>query len=747
MDSKQPGLTGSSPGPVVSMMDSDQLDLREMLDTLLEGRWLALGVASVVIMLGVAYQWLATPIYRADAVVQVENRTSAALPGLDELSIALGSGFVKSLAEIEIIRSRSVLGRVVSDLVLDIKAAPRRFPLIGAAFARTYKQGEVGSKWPGSGYAWGGERIVVGRLSVPKRLESRRLILEAGESGAYKLYEPEGEILLEGEVGKAAETQLPEDGIIAIFVRELVANSGTQFTVTKLPFDAVVQSLSARLQVNERGRQTGILEVALEGFSRLETMEIVNGVTNSYLRQNVEYQTEQASRMLAFLDQRLPELKEQLDTAETAVREHKSTTGSAIDISAEGQEMLGRVTDVEKQISELELQRSELRQRFTEQHPLFLTSNQKLSQLKQARSSLETQFKSLPATELQFIRLIRDVKVANELYIQLLNKAQELKVAKSGTIGNARVLDLAVLPMRPVRPNKMMVLGLSLVFGVIAGVAVVFLRKSIRRALDNPESVESKLGLPVYATIPHSPKEALVDKVPLPTGVPHLLCRAAPQDSAVESLRSLRTSLQFAQLESRNNIVAIHGPTPNIGKSFVASNLAFLMADIGKRVLLIDADMRKGHLHGLLGTARAPGLADLIAGQCKLTDITHPFDEGRVNFLASGTLPPNPAELLVHGNFMAFLNDVSKHYDFVVIDTPPTLNLADSISIGKLSGANFMVIRGGMSTLQDLQIACSRMQQSDIQVSGIIFNDLSVGTSRYRYGGYYAYRYDQTEKA
>jgi tyrosine-protein kinase Etk/Wzc len=730
-----------------NLLEGDEIDLRELWDTLLEGRWLALAVAGAVLLAGAAYAWLATPIYRADAIVQVEER-KAAIPGLDELSSALGGGNAKSLAEIEIIRSRTVVGRVVSDLGLDITAKPRRFPLLGAAIARRYERGEITSAWPGfRRFAWGGEYIEVGRLTVPAKQEGKRLILEAGQNGTYRLHDEHGQLLLQGQVGQPAEASLQGGQPVSLYVRALVAAPGTEFVLIKHPFNAVVAQLQKELKVSERGKQTGILQIALEGPKPQETVDIVNGVVNAYLRQNVERQSEEASHMLAFLDQQLPELKKQLDAAEAALREYKSRTGAAVDISAEGQEMLSRATDIEKQISELELQRSELRQRFTEQHPLFVALNQKLNQVRQARSALEGQFKNLPETELQSIRLVRNVKVANELYVALLNRAQELKVAKAGTIGNARALDPAVLPDKPEKPKKLLVLTLSLVLGVFAGAAAVFLRKSMSRTLDSPDRIESQLGLPVYATIPHSRTQvtlaALLQQKKAKSGELPILCRTAPQDPAVESLRSLRTSLQFALLEAGNNIVAIHGPTPEIGKSFVASNLAFLMGDIGKRVLLIDADLRKGHIHNLVGVERAPGLADVISGQCALQDAVHPFEDGRVSFLATGTLPPNPAELLVHGNFVALLGQASSQYDFVVIDTPPTLNLADSISVGKLAGTNFMVVRGGHNTLQDVQIACRRMQQSDIAISGVIFNDLSIATSRYRYGGYYAYQYSQ----
>jgi tyrosine-protein kinase Etk/Wzc len=726
-----------------TVFDRDELDLRDLLDTLLEARWLVGGVAVAVLVLGAIYASLTTPIYRADALIQVEKKAST-IPGLDDLSRALTGSDALSIAEIEILRSRSVISRVVQDLGLDISAEPRRFPLLGAALARRHAPGQPAGAWFGlRRYAWGGERIVVGRLAVPAELEGEPLTVVAGDAGRYRLLAANDQPLVEGEVGKAAKAETPA-GAVEIFVREMAANPGTHFIVVKRPTDVVVQGLQERLRVSERTRQSGILVVSLEGASRRQVTDIVNGVVNSYLRQNVERRSEEASRMLAFLDQQLPDLKEQLDTAESALREYKAGREAPVDISVQGQELLNRTTDIERQISELELQRSELRQRFTEQHPSMVALSQKLGQLRQERGVIEQQFKGLPDSELQSVRLLRSVSVANELYVQLLNKAQELKVARAGTVGNARVVDAAVLPRKPVRPTKPQVLLLSLVLGVVLGAAAAFARKSLIRTLDNPERIEADLGLSVYATIPHSDTEVSLSRSRRKSGVDaeaRLLCRSAAQEPAVESLRSLRTSLQFAMLQSRNNVVAIHGPTPAIGKSFVSSNLAFLLADIGKRVLLIDADMRKGHLHEALGVGRKPGFSDVIAGQLSLDEARHTFADGKVGLLTTGTLPPNPSELLTHANCAATIDAASRQYDVVILDTPPTLNLADCMLIGKLSGVNFMVVRGGQNTLKDLEIASKRLHQNGIRVDGVIFNDLSAATSRYRYGGYYAYQY------
>ncbi|MGH8506972.1 MAG: polysaccharide biosynthesis tyrosine autokinase [Stenotrophobium sp.] len=725
----------------LSAMAEDEIDLRQLLDSLLQHRRLGFIVAACVLVIGLFYLFVATPIFKADALVQIEQQ-QLPIPGLQDITQALGSSTnTQADAEIQVMLSRSVIVPVVQQLHLDIAAEPHRFPLIGDALARRGLGGLLSHV--GGHYAWDAERIDVSRLEVPASYHQAQdlpMILHAGRDGQYTLDDPDGKQILSGQVGQPAAATV-DGGQVAIFVRALQAAPGTEFTITSHRVDAVVQDLQKRLTIAEKGKQTGVIGLSLTGRDPAQITDILNGVTNSYIRQNVEMHSEQASKSLQFLDQQLPDLQLQLTTAEAALQAYKSKKGAAVDLSVAGKAILDQATAVETQISDLKLQRSELKLRFTDASPPIKAMQQQLDQLEATKAQIETQLKALPQTELETIRLTRDVQVANDLYVQLLNKAQEYKVAKAGTVGDARIVDTAVQPWRKDQPKTALVLAATLVLAIFAGIGAIFIKVALRRTLETPESIEAQLGLPVFATVPHSNIEAEIRRKVLSGGTSPLLCREVPHEPAVESLRSLRTSLQFALLEAKNNIVAIHGPTPSIGKSFVAANLAFLLSDTEKSVLLIDADMRKGHVHKSLSKPRSPGLSEVITGSSKLEAAVHEFDGGRLKFLATGKLPPNPAELLTHGNFQALLQQVSKAFDFVVIDTPPTLNLADSISIGKLAGVNFLVVRGGVSTLQDVQIAQRRMDQNGIRVDGIIFNDLSALASKYGYGGYYSYKY------
>ncbi len=725
--------------PVTAQQEQEEAaSLRHLLAIILESRWRISGIAAGFLAAGILYVILTPPIYKADSLVQVEQQNRV-IPGLDELKDALGGAETPSQAEIEILRSRTVIGRVVESQGLDVIAAPRRFPLLGAFVARQSERGERVSAWPGFGrFAWGGEYITLGRLSVPPQLEDTPLILRAGQNGTFVLEDEKGNLLAQGVVDKPV-VGTGDHEKATIFVRELVAAAGTEFILVKRPFDLVVADLQGQLKVSERGKQSGILIVALEGEDAGVTAAIVNGIVSSYLRQNVERRSEEASLMLAFLDKQLPSLKDQLETAEVELREHKSGKGSAVDISVAGQELLNRTTDIEKQISELELQRSELRMRYTDQHPILNATAQKLKQLGQVRAEISKQFETLPGTELESVRYLRNVSVSNELYLQLLNRSQELKVAKAGTVGNARILDPAIVPREPIHPRAILILVLSLVLGLVVGVLSVFVLQALRSTLHRQEEIEEQFGLTVYASIPESQEEARLAR----KKIPKLLSRVDTSDPAVEGLRSLRTSLQFALLETGKSVIAIHGATPSVGKSFVASNLAALLADEEGPVLMIDADLRKGHLHKRMGLPREPGLVESLSGVSCGLDAAREIEAGKLFLLTTGKLPPNPADVLKSPQFERLLAMAQERFRYVILDCPPLLNLADAMILARHATANFLIARAGMSTGYDLRVAAKRFRQNEVPLRGVIFNGFDPRQNAYYYGSkYYSYRYE-----
>ncbi len=711
--------------------DPDDSALRDWVALLSGSRWIVAGVTAACVAAAMAYVAVATPVFRADAVVQVEERARG-IAGLEELTAAFSSS-TPAETEIELIRSRALLSGVVERLGLDVVVTPRHFPVVGAAVARRSGASAPVAAPPALGaFAWGGERIAVDHLVLPEALLGRRLSLTALGDGRYQLAGPDGESLLEGRVGTLAAA-----GGVEVRVAELRARPGTGFRVTRLPMEEAVERLQSRLAVSERGRKTGILQIALEGTDPELVARTVDAVAQDYQRQNVDRRSAEAEKTLSFLETQLPTLRSSLDEASAALERYRRTHGR-VDVGLETKGMLERSAEAERRLSELLLQRAELRQRFTDSHPSAQTLDDKVARLRAERDAAAGRIRDLPEAEMRSASLLRDVKVANELYLVVVNKVQELKVVKSGTIGNVRLLDRAVRPRRPVRPDALPALLAALAVGLGMGVGLSFLRRALARGLEDPEAVERATGLPVHASIPHSDAQAALGRGRAARDGSELLARSDPADLAVESVRALRTSVAFALAEAENNVVALGGPSPGVGKSFVAANLAQVLAESGSRVLLVDADLRKGRLHDMLGGAGEPGLSDMIAAGEPVPGAVRPTAQSGLDFLPRGRGAPNPSELLGSERFRRVMEWASRSYDVVVVDTAPILAVTDAALVSRHCGVNLLVLRAGRHPVREIGAAMKAYAQGGVRLHAVVLN----GARPSRAGGHgYHYQY------
>lgn len=730
--------------------EDDEIDLGELISTLIESKWLIISITALVLLIGIAKAVLDTPIYLANAMLQVEE-FSQSLGALEPV-VGLLESKVPVEAEIEIIKSRLVLGQAVKSLNMDIITQAKFFPLIGKTIARNFQshnKDKVSETLFGfSEYAWGGEQIKVDTLEIPESLIGEELNLITGKNGRFSITDSNGKQLIsEGKVGKKINKSIAgEDQPFILFVSLLKARSGTHFTLSKLSKIEAISALQENLSVSEKVKGTGILNFTLESESPNLAMRILNEIANIYVRQNVEQKSEEAQKTLEFLDEQLPMIKDQLEAATSALNEYRLQKGS-VDLNIETQSILTGVVEKRTQITLLQQKRDELRRSFTTSHPTIVAIDKQIGRLEGQLNSHNNKIAELPETQQVIVRLSRDVQVNTELYTMLLNNLQTLKVAKAGTVGDVRVIDYAVLPDIPIKPKKGLIVAISFVLGIVLGVMLVLIRKALNHGIEDPEIIEKNLNIPIYATIPHSDLQQKLDKQLNKNksfaDSPVILAIENNEDLAIESIRSLRTTLHFAFLEAKNNIIMITGPSPGIGKTFVSTNLSIVLANSGKKILLIDADMRKGAINKALGVSRENGLSDLILNTITPDEAIRNIADGVENvidFIPTGTIPPNPSELLLHERFETLLKTMGKFYDHIIIDSPPILAVTDACIIGRLAGATLMIVKSGEHPLRELQQSVKRLKQNDVDVKGVVFNDIL--TSSYGYGkGKYVYQY------
>ncbi len=567
------------------------------------------------------------------------------------------------------------------------------------------------------------------------------LTLVAGEGGSFTLLDEDGNILVKGQIGQPYE----QNGV-KIQVESLQANPGTTFNVVRHRRLTTILNYQKYLDVAERGKESGMVALALESTEPDTAIQTLNEIARLYVQQNIERTSAEAAQSLGFLKDQLPQVRKDLEKAENALNAFQIRSKS-IDISLEAKAILDQIVALDTSISTLKLQQAEMDRKFTPQHPAYRALMGQLAELTAKQNRLAKQVEGLPSTQQELLSLTRDLKVSTEIYTQLLNKSQELDVMRAGAVGNVRLIDTADVDLRfPVKPKKTLIVLVATLLGAFLAIVYILFRKALNRGVQNPDDIE-KLGLPVYASIPFSSLQKVEDeKSPGGRGTrtTPLLASSHPTDLAIEGLRSLRTSLHFAMLEADNNRLMISGPSPKVGKSFVSANLAAVIAQSGQRVLLVDVDMRKGYIHKMFGISVENGLSDILAKRCDLNTAIHKTEVENLDVIGRGQIPPNPSELLMHKNFTEFLEQVSANYDQVILDTPPFLAVTDAAIVGRQSGTNLIVTRFELNPAREVELTMRRFAQNGIDLKGAIFNGVEKRASaKYGYGayGYYNYEY------
>jgi len=704
--------------------NSDEIDLSKLFGILLDAKWWIIFTTFIFAVGGIAYAVLSTPIYKADALIQIEEKSSG---GVSSMVGDMGELFAQessAITEIEIIKSRMILGKTVDKFNLTTVTSPIYLPIVGKGLSRL--SGDINT-------------ISVNSFDVPSYASEYAHIIHIvdADQGVYQLVREDERVILEGHVGELATA----DGY-NLFIAGFESQDGFEFAIAKRNRLEAIEAVKSSLSLSEQGKQTGILKLSFEGEDKIKISEILNHISQTYFLQNVERHSAEAEKSLSFLKGHLPGIKTQLTTFEDTLNNYRQKNES-IDLGLEAQSTLKVMVALEAQLNELTFKESEISQRFTKDHPAYKSLLDKRETLLKEKERLNQQVQKLPQTQREVLRMTRDVEVNQQIYIQLLNKVQELNIIKAGTVGNVRILDDAQAYSRAVKPKKTLIVIIATLLGGFVSVALVLVRAALHRGVETPDQIE-EIGLPVYAAVPKSDLQVELtnrfkSKKKQTKGAQALLAESNPADLSIEALRGLRTSLHFAMLEAKNNILMISGPAPGIGKSFISTNFAAIAAKTGQKVLLIDADMRKGYLQQSFGLKWDNGLSDLLSGKQDFAQSIKSTPVENLEIITRGQVPPNPSELLMHPRFAELMNWASEKYDLIIVDTPPVLAVTDPSVVGAFAGTTLMVARFGQNTIKEIDVARNRFEQSGIEVKGVIFNAIEKKSSSSY--GYYSYSY------
>lgn len=713
----------------------DTIDLKELFFSLIS-QWKLIALCVILSLVCALLYLRTTPdTYAVDALVQVEESkgTSAALLG--DLSSMIEQK-QPAQAEIELLKSRLVLGSVIQNLNLDLKISGTENSFFNRLlsphdYQTTYNKNAVIFKDDAKSFD-------VRKFEIPTYYLDKNLLLNFN-GNKYTLTDAKTKQVVFSAATNQESQRTSEYGTwnIALYTQDQFKNT---YNIQKMSLPAAMGSITNNYSVTEKGKMTGILGLNYQGQDKKHITNVLNSILVAYSQQNIERRSAETAQTLKFLDEQLPELKQQLDVAEREFNKFRQQYNT-VDVTKESELYLTQSIQLETSKAEIEQKLAEASAKYTNEHPAMQQMNAQLGAINKKIGELNDTLKQLPDLQRRYLQLYREVEVKTQLYTALLNSYQQLRIAKAGEIGNVRIVDTAVLPIEPIKPKKLQILILAIFIGGFLGTLLALLRNMMHSGIKDSNQIENELDLPVYATVPRSPaQESHIKLLKKKKNIPILAIKNG-DDIAIESLRSMRTAIHFALNNAKNNIIMISGPAPEVGKSFISTNLAAILAQSNKRVLIIDADMRHGYLHKYFNHDNLPGLAEYLNTQQTLDSIIKPTEIPHLDVITRGKSPVNPSELLSSAKFAAMFEQLSPMYDHIIIDTPPVLAVTDGIIISQYAGVNLVIARYAKSQMKELELTVNRFEQVGVKVNGFILNDIQRGSGGYGYGYGYNYAY------
>ena len=733
--------------------NNEDIDLMALVLVLLRG-WKIIALMAILgLLLGLLYTRYVNPIYKSDALIQIEENTQGIEALGESISELVGAEVSKAETEAELIRSRMILEPVVELLHLRIKLTdPNIGHLDRIKSNRTYTQ--LNTPDDVSLDTENG-MVKVRQFDVSPAYLNQSFTLTKSATGFVL---SNGFDEFKGQLGQAHQFK-GLDGQINITVTELPAD-GYPINISKQTIKAATDAINSALSVEEKGQKTGIIQLSMTGPNQEQITTILNQIVRSYVDQNQSRGSEETTKTLAFMETQIPLLKEKLETSEALFNDFRKKYGT-IDVGKEAELLLNEKSRIDEQLNELKLKKADLTTYYTEEHPLVIQINEQLKVLNNRTREIDNTIAGLPEIQREFLKLSEDTAINREIYLTLLKNYEQLKIVKAGQIGYARIIDSPTSTFNAIAPNKLQILMLTTLIGMMFGVMLVLLKNLVRNVVKDPEHLEVTTGIPVIATIPRSPLLSRLSKKKNTT--PRMLAHVDHSSLSYEAIKSLRTNLMFGMpmgtaVGQPAQVILITGESPGVGKSFIAANLSEVFAQLNKKVLVIDGDMRLGELHKMFNMSQHDGLADYLLQDKKhfspidgtrsdsevlslgVESFIHSTGMELIDFIPRGRQPHNPTSLLMGEKFNHLMAELKTQYDYIVIDSPPILAASDAMVLAQHADKVLIVTKFNHSIEGQLVYAIKQMNKANVQVDGIILNDVQQGLmDKYSYHYHYAY--------
>lgn len=697
-----------------SNVQDDTIDLKELFFSLIS-EWKVITLCILLsIVSAIIYLRATENVYQTDALVQIKSNKSSPLAGLSSDMAAMaslaglgGMGSSSTQSEIELLKSRAILGQAIKDLNLDIQIQPKEnfFQKIVSDnnYIKTYTTQDILLKKEG-------QRLVIAQFQVPKFYENKALLLTF-EDNKYKIHDYKTEQLLkEGELNRVLR-----DGPWNISVSGNI-NSGQQFILQKNSLPVAMSNILKNFDAQEKGKGTGILELTYQGENPVNIPNLLNTVLNIYKQQDINRSVTDKDQQVAFLEKQLPELKEDLNNSERQFNQFRKKYGT-VDVKGESELYLKQSMELEIQKVQLQQKQAELGAQYTAEHPAMQAISAQLTTLNTKISEVNNKVKQLPEIQRLYLQYYRDVEIKNQLYTGLLTTYQSLNIAKAGELGKVSIVDYAVEPVKPVKPRKLIILVLSIFVGGFIGILIALVRNFLHSGIRNIEPITTKhtlrnLGkVNQYNSLNKNSKQYA-----------HPLAILEPSALPIEQMRKIATSIQYAAQLSGQPVVQMLGTTKNIGTSTLTANLAIILAQMNLKVILIDSDLRQGQLKDYFNIETTIGLSDYLNGTAALGSIITPTQQAKLDLISNGKEEINPVSLLSKPEMARLLEQLKDTYDFILVDGTAILDVSDSQILANLINTNILVTRYSYTSEQEIEMALESFKNSGHSIQGIILN-------------------------
>lgn len=704
----------------------------------------------VTLLLGLAFAWLylisTDKIYEATALVEVKEVANYVNSDEGLAQTDWNAPTIKE--EANLLSSRRVLTPVVDTFGLRFSAEPRRIPVLGdltqiiPVLANLMGNMEFANQ-----YAWSDASISLADLQIPRRWEDQALTLTSLGNNQFSLVDADDRVLIENaDAGSVIEVAIPDQDPMLIHITELNAPVGVEFSLTRHSLQTSISALRSNLATETTDSKSRMISVKVRGKDPMHIAEVTNAVLTEYKSVKLGTQNRSSDAELLFFEEQLPQVEADLRSAELALADFRRAANS-FNQDTQVNFKLGQLDKLETQLLEKEVNRDDLLKRYTVNHPTPKRLQKEIDVLRDKIRQVRGSIRSAPDTQREQAVLEDELDTKRKLFIEMSEKLQKLRLANVGNVGEVQIIDDALAPRKPVSPNKMLAIAGGTLATLFLYTLYLTLRSALSTVITDQESLERASGLPVFMNIPKSSAQrrlgnpVTVDPRRLLPGADpdasskaissNVLALSKPEDYSVENIRGLRSMLEDVMAGANNNVLMFTSPLPSMGKSFLSLNLAVLVAQSGKRVLLIDADYQRGQLHKSLGLSAGPGLPEVVRGKSELKETVKATPVANLYCIPRGYSGGSGAEMPSDKEFGTFLEVVAPRFDIVIIDTPPVLSVSTAASLGKHAGSTIMVVKEGEVKEPQLSESLKRLTFSGVRVSGCIMNGSSAPTPRH----------------